>query len=81
MSCLQAMEYFCMGFSENRTERAMQFHAFFTLQQMAAPAAQMALTLYARGESMDCTELVPFYLRPSQAEREYERKQAQKSRE
>lgn len=57
------------------------FMPLFTLQQMAAPAAQMALTLYARGESMDCTELVPFYLRPSQAEREYERKQAQKSRE
>ena len=53
----------------------------FTLQQMAAPAAQMALTLHAAGESMDCDELVPFYLRPSQAEREYARKQAQKNRE
>jgi hypothetical protein len=41
----------------------------------------MALTLHAAGESMDCDELVPFYLRPSQAEREYARKQAQKNRE
>lgn len=57
------------------------FMPLFTLQQMAAPAAQMALTLHAAGESMDCDELVPFYLRPSQAEREYARKQAQKNRE
>jgi tRNA A37 threonylcarbamoyladenosine modification protein TsaB len=53
----------------------------FTLQQMAAPAAQLALTLHARGESVDCNELVPFYLRPSQAEREYARKEAQESRD
>lgn len=57
------------------------FMPLFTLQQMAAPAAQMALTLHAAGESMDCDELVPFYLRPSQAEREYARKQTQKNRE
>jgi len=49
----------------------------FTYQMMAAPAAQLALTLHARGESIGCDELVPFYLRPSQAEREYERRQAQ----
>lgn len=53
----------------------------FTYQMMAAPAAQLALALHARGESTDCAGLVPFYLRPSQAEREYERKHAQGSRE
>lgn len=57
------------------------FMPLFTLQQMAAPAAQLALTLHARGESVDCNELVPFYLRPSQAEREYARKEAQESRD
>ncbi|NMA33628.1 MAG: tRNA (adenosine(37)-N6)-threonylcarbamoyltransferase complex dimerization subunit type 1 TsaB [Clostridiaceae bacterium] len=57
------------------------FMPLYTLQQMAAPAAQLALTLHARGESMDCGELVPFYLRPSQAEREYARKEAQESRD
>ena len=53
----------------------------FTYQMMAAPAAQLALALHARGESTDCAGLMPFYLRPSQAEREYERKHAQGSRE
>lgn len=57
------------------------FMPLYTLQQMAAPAAQLALTLHARGESVDCNELVPFYLRPSQAEREYARKEAQESRD
>lgn len=47
----------------------------FTLQQMAASAAQLALSINARGESIDQMELEPFYLRPSQAEREYARKQ------
>ncbi len=47
----------------------------FTLQQMAASAAQLALLRHAAGESMDQTELKPFYLRPSQAEREYAKKQ------
>jgi len=50
----------------------------FTLQQMAASAAHVALCRYARGEVMDYQELVPFYLRPSQAEREYERKAAER---
>ena len=44
----------------------------FMLQQMAAPAAQMALTLALRGETVGSFELTPFYLRQSQAEREYE---------
>lgn len=47
----------------------------FTLQQMAASAAQLALLHHIRGESMDQMELTPFYLRPSQAEREYAKKQ------
>ena len=47
----------------------------FTLQQMAASAAQLALLRHAGGESMDQTEMMPFYLRPSQAEREYAKKQ------
>lgn len=47
----------------------------FTLQQMAASAARLALLRHVRGESMDQMELTPFYLRPSQAEREYAKKQ------
>ncbi len=46
----------------------------FMLQQMAASAAQLALSLALRGETVGSMELVPFYLRPSQAEREYARK-------
>ncbi|MGE5613252.1 MAG: tRNA (adenosine(37)-N6)-threonylcarbamoyltransferase complex dimerization subunit type 1 TsaB [Bacillota bacterium] len=46
----------------------------FMLRQMAAPAAQMAITMALRGDTTDSTELVPFYLRPSQAEREYMKK-------
>jgi len=53
----------------------------FTYQMMAAPAAQLAIVLHSRGESTDCNGLMPFYLRPSQAEREYERKHAHGSRE
>ena len=68
-------------FLKTELRERCSFMPLFTLQQMAAPAAQMALTLHAAGESMDCDELVPFYLRPSQAEREYARKQAQKNRE
>lgn len=47
----------------------------FTLHQMAASAAQLALLRHARGEDIDQMELEPFYLRPSQAEREYSKKQ------
>jgi tRNA threonylcarbamoyladenosine biosynthesis protein TsaB len=47
----------------------------FTLQQMAASAAKLALLRHAGGESVDQNELTPFYLRPSQAEREYAKKQ------
>lgn len=46
----------------------------FMLQQMAAPAAKMALSLALRGETMNCFDLTPFYLRPSQAEREFDKK-------
>lgn len=46
----------------------------FMLQQMAASAAQMALSLALRGETISCFDLTPFYLRPSQAEREYAKK-------
>jgi tRNA threonylcarbamoyladenosine biosynthesis protein TsaB len=46
----------------------------FALQQMAASAAQLALSLALRGETMTSMDLVPFYLRPSQAEREYAKK-------
>jgi tRNA threonylcarbamoyladenosine biosynthesis protein TsaB len=52
----------------------------FTLQQMAASAAHLALCRLLRGESMDQQELTPFYLRPSQAEREYDRKAAEQER-
>ena len=47
----------------------------FALQQMAAPAAMIALSLALRGETISCYDLMPFYLRPSQAEREYDKKQ------
>jgi tRNA threonylcarbamoyladenosine biosynthesis protein TsaB len=46
----------------------------FMLRQMAAPAAQMAVTMAMRGDTADSMELVPFYLRPSQAEREHMKK-------
>lgn len=46
----------------------------FMLQQMAASAAQLALNMAQQGKTMDCMELTPFYLRPSQAEREFARK-------
>ena len=46
----------------------------YKLQQMAAPAAWLALMRAKNGDTMTCYELVPFYLRKSQAEREYERK-------
>jgi len=47
-----------------------------SLQRMAAPAARMALSLALRGETVSCNELTPFYLRPSQAEREFAKKQS-----
>ncbi len=50
------------------------FMPAFTLQQMAASAAQLALSMALRGETMSSMELLPFYLRPSQAEREYAKK-------
>lgn len=46
----------------------------FMLQQMAASAAQLAIPAAMRGETVDSMELTPFYLRPSQAEREYDKK-------
>ena len=48
----------------------------FALLKMAASAARMALSLALRGETADCYELTPFYLRPSQAEREFDKKHA-----
>lgn len=48
----------------------------FMLQQMALPAARMALSQALQGETVSCYDLTPFYLRPSQAEREYDKKQA-----
>lgn len=51
----------------------------YLLQQMAAPAANMALSMALRGETLSCYELEPFYLRPSQAEREFAKKQAMNS--
>ncbi len=50
------------------------FMPVFSLQQMAASTAQLALLRHTRGESIDQLELKPFYLRPSQAEREYAKK-------
>ncbi len=55
-------------------EERCSFMQDYTLQQMAAPAAQLALMYAKKGETMTCYELTPFYLRKSQAEREYERK-------
>jgi len=46
----------------------------FALQQMAASAAQLALSRALRGDVHSSMELTPFYLRPSQAEREYARR-------
>lgn len=46
----------------------------FMLQQMAASAAQLALSKALCGETISCIELMPYYLRPSQAEREYARR-------
>lgn len=47
----------------------------FSLQKMAASAAHMALSQALRGETASCYDLTPFYLRPSQAEREFEKRQ------
>jgi len=52
----------------------VSFMPDYKLQQMAAPAAQLALMYANKGETMTAYELTPFYLRKSQAEREYERK-------
>jgi len=49
----------------------------FMLQQMAASAAQMALVQSLRNETISCYDLAPFYLRPSQAEREFDRRQVE----
>lgn len=46
----------------------------FMLHQAAASAAQMAIAMALRGDTAGSMELVPFYLRPSQAEREYMKK-------
>ncbi len=56
-------------------ERCM-FMPDFALQQIAASAAQLALTKASTKDTSDCMELTPFYLRPSQAEREFSRKAA-----
>ena len=50
------------------------FQPDFMLQRMAAPAAKFSITQAYRGETLNGFELLPFYLRPSQAEREYEKK-------
>lgn len=56
-------------------ERCM-FMPDFALQQIAASAAQIALTKALTKDTSDCMELTPFYLRPSQAEREFAKKAA-----
>jgi tRNA threonylcarbamoyladenosine biosynthesis protein TsaB len=48
----------------------------FALQQIAASAAQIAFTKALTKDTSDCMELMPYYLRPSQAEREFSRKAA-----
>jgi tRNA threonylcarbamoyladenosine biosynthesis protein TsaB len=49
----------------------------FLTQHMAASAAHLALLQLQRGETVGCFDLKPFYLRQSQAEREYGKKQAE----
>lgn len=56
-----------------------RFMPDYLLQQMAAPAARLALCMALDGKTLSCYELEPFYLRPSQAEREFTGKQAGKS--
>lgn len=53
-----------------------EFMPDFTLKQMALPAARIALMKALNGETVSSYELSPFYLRPSQAEREFVKKQA-----
>lgn len=61
-------------------ERCM-FMPDFTLQQIAASAARLALTKASTKDTVDCMELMPFYLRPSQAEREYAKRKLSASQE
>lgn len=63
-----------MDFLKIELNRRCAFMPGFMLQQMAAPAARIALTMALRGEATGSMELTPFYLRPSQAEREYNKK-------
>jgi tRNA threonylcarbamoyladenosine biosynthesis protein TsaB len=53
----------------------------FLLQHMASAAAQLALARALRGDTTDCYELTPFYLRQSQAEREFGKKHGGKQAE
>jgi len=43
-------------------------------RQRASSIAELALQALERGEGQDAESFVPFYLRKSQAEREYDRK-------
>lgn len=58
-------------------EQAMFAPAFCVLQR-AATVAQLALERAKRGDTQSYLELVPFYLRKSQAEREYLEKETHK---
>jgi len=67
-------EYLKSKFKEN-----CDFAPGSLLLQKASSVAQIALKIIAEGKSENCFDMVPFYLRKSQAEREYDNKLALKS--
>ncbi|NJD04255.1 MAG: tRNA (adenosine(37)-N6)-threonylcarbamoyltransferase complex dimerization subunit type 1 TsaB [Ruminiclostridium sp.] len=53
----------------------------YLLQQRASSVAQLALNKAAEGKLENCFDMVPFYLRKSQAERELEKKRQENTPE
>jgi tRNA threonylcarbamoyladenosine biosynthesis protein TsaB len=63
------------AYLEERLGERAHFAPASALMQRASSIAMIAMEKAKRGETQNYNELVPFYLRKSQAEREYEEKQ------
>ena len=62
------------GNHQGRTGERAEFAPKNADRQRASSIAELALQALERGEGQDAEAFVPFYLRKSQAEREYDKK-------
>lgn len=62
------------GFLKDELGEICSFSLDNLMLQRASSVAQVALKLLSEGRSENCFDMVPFYLRKSQAEREFDKK-------